>query len=215
MKLAGRPEGKRMAIEIALLVACCVLVSALIWRSNRVLRQLSEVEGEVSALRDMVSRVFLAQLNCKTENEPAGLGAAPSPPTFDATAKNEIREHDTPQLETAEIDGLCAKLITLAPPQEAAPLLVPDTAPSGVRERRLVSRHQSSRIAKIILHRGPSGGDCTISNVSPAGALLLVANAHGLPKQFDLDMDGYRRPCIARWRQFDRIGVKFESTYAA
>jgi hypothetical protein len=208
-----------MAIEIALLVACCVLVSAFIWRSNWVLRRLSEVEAEVSALRDMVSGVFLIRLNCQTENKSASSGAAPHPPTSDATAKNETREHDALQLEleieTAAIGELCAKLITLVPPQEAVPLLAPDTAPSGVRERRLVSRHQASRIAKIILHRGLPGGDCTISNVSPAGALLLVANAHGLPKQFDLDMDGYRRPCIARWRQFDRIGVKFESMSAA
>jgi hypothetical protein len=206
-----------MAIEITFLVACCVLVSALIWRSSRVLRQLSEVEGEVTALRDMVSRAFLMQLNCQSENKPSSSGTAPPPPTSDATAK--IETHDVLQLEleleTAAIGELCAKLITLVPPQEAAPLLAPDTARSGVRERRLVSRHQASRIAKIILHRRLLGGDCTISNVSPAGALLLVANAHGLPKQFDLDMDGYRRPCIARWRQFDRIGVKFESTYAA
>jgi hypothetical protein len=169
-------------------------------------------------VRSMVSRVFLTQLHREPEVRPSNLDAAPPPPSS-AAVKNEMRKDDAlePQLEfeTAEIDGLCAKLITLAPPQEAAPLLAPDTARSGVRERRLVSRHQASRIAKIILHRGLPGGDCTISNVSPAGALLLVANAHGLPKQFDLDMDGYRRPCIARWRQFDRIGVKFESTYAA
>jgi hypothetical protein len=29
--------------------------------------------------------------------------------------------------------------------------------------------------------------------MSPAGALLLVANAHGLPEQFDREMDGYSR----------------------
>jgi hypothetical protein len=218
MRLAGRPEEKRMAIEIALLVACCVLVSAVIWRSNRVLRRLSEVEGGVSALRGMVSRAFLMQLHRETEVRPSNLDTAPPPPSS-ATVKNEMRKDDAPEpeleFETTEIDGLCAKLITLAPPQEAAPLLAPDTVPSGDRERRLLSRHQASRIAKIIPHRGLPGGDCTISNVSPAGALLLVANAHGLPKQFDLDMDGYRRPCIARWRQFDRIGVKFESTHAA
>jgi hypothetical protein len=139
-----------------------------------VLRQLSEVEGEVTALRDMVSRAFLMQLNCQSENKPSSSGTAPPPPTSDATAKIETPDvlQLELELETAAIGELCAKLITLVPPQEAAPLLAPDTAPSGVRERRLVSRHQSSRIAKIILHRGPSGGDCTISNVSPAGALL-------------------------------------------
>jgi hypothetical protein len=43
-----------MTIEIALLVAWGVLVSALIWRLNRVLKLLSEVRGEVSALRDSI-----------------------------------------------------------------------------------------------------------------------------------------------------------------
>ena len=203
-----------MAIEIALLVACCVLVSALIWRLNRVFGLLTEVQGEVSALLDMVSRVFLMQLNCKTENRPSRSGAAPPPPTTDADAKNETREYDALQLEleleTAAIGELCAKLITLVPPQEAAPLLAPDRAP-GARERRLVLRHQTSRIGKIILHHPRPGDVCTVSNMSPAGALLLVANARCLPEQFDLDMDGYSRRCTARWRRLDRIGVSFKS----
>jgi hypothetical protein len=49
----------------------------------------------------------------------------PPPWPHDATAKNE-REKDARQLEleleTAQIHELCAKLITLVPPQEAAPL---------------------------------------------------------------------------------------------
>jgi hypothetical protein len=210
-----------MAIEIALLVACCVLVSAFIWRSNRVLRRLSEVEGEVSALRDMVSRVFLMRLNCQTESKSSSSGAAPPPPTYDATAKNETREHDALQLEleleleTAAIGELCAELITLVPPQEAVPLLWPDRTPSGARERRLVPRHQASKVGKIILHHGRPGDVCTVSNMSPAGALLLVTNAQGLPEQFDLDTDGYIGRCTARWRRRDRIGVKFESMPAA
>ena len=94
-----------MAIEIALLAVCGVLVSAVIWRLNRALRVLGEVQGEVNALRDLVSRVFLMQLNCKTENEPSSLGAAPPPP-FDPAAKNAVREDDATQLEleTADID---------------------------------------------------------------------------------------------------------------
>jgi hypothetical protein len=207
-----------MTIEIALLVACCVLVSALIWRSRRLMRRLSEIEGELNALRSLVSCIFLMQLNHKTEDQPSNLGAVPPPPST-ATAKNEMRKDDAlePELEfeTTEIDGLCAKLISLVPPQEAAPLLAPDRAPSGAPERRLVSRQQASRVGKIILNQGRPGDVCTISNVSPAGALLLIASAHGLPKQFDLDMDGYSRPCTARWRQPDRIGVKFDSISAA
>jgi hypothetical protein len=129
------------------------------------------------------------------------------------------REKDARQLEleleTAPIYELCAKLITLVPPQEAAPLLVPGSALSGARERRLVPRRQTSKVGKIILHHGRPGDVCTVSNMSPVGALLLVANAHGLPEQFDLDMDGYGRRCTARWRRLDRIGVKFKSMPAA
>jgi hypothetical protein len=113
-----------MTIEIALLVACCVLVSALIWRSRRLMRRLSEIEGEVNALRSLL----LMRLNHKTEDQPSNLGAVPPPPST-ATAKNEVRKDDAlePELEfeTTEIDGLCAKLISLVPPQEAAPLLAP------------------------------------------------------------------------------------------
>jgi hypothetical protein len=208
-----------MAIEIVLLIACCVLVSALIWRLNRVLRLLGEVQGEVSALRDMVSRVFLMQLNCKTANRPSSSGAAPPPPTSDATANNEARECNALQLEleleTAAIGELCVKLITLVPPQEAVPLLAPDRPPTGARERRRVPRHQTSRVGKIILQHRHPGDVCTVINISPAGALLLVANALGLPEQFDLDMDGYSRRCTARWRRLDRIGVNFKSIPAA
>ena len=202
-----------MTIEIALLVAGGVLVSTLSWRLHRLMRRLSEIQGEVNALRDIVSRVFLTQLNHKTENKPSNLGAAPFPLPSDAIAKSEMREYDAPQpeIEAAEIDELCAKLITLVPPKEAAPLLPPDRASPGARERRLIPRHQTSRIGKIMLDHGRPGGRCTVSNMSPAGALLLVANARGLPEQFDLYVDTHSRRCIARWRRPDRIGVRFKS----
>jgi hypothetical protein len=216
MGLAGRPEGKRMTIEIALLVAGGVLFSTLIWQSHRLRlmsRQLSEIQGEVNALRDVVSRVFLLRLNRKTENEPSDV--TPPPPSV-PTVKNDRREYDALQqremeFEVVEIDELCAKLITLVPPKKAAPLLPPTRAASRVRERRLVPRHQTSKVGKIILHHGSPGDICTVSNMSPAGALLLVANAHGLAEQFDLHMDGYIWRCIARWRRLDRVGVQFKS----
>ena len=220
MRLAGHPKGKRMTIEIALLVAGGVLVSTLIWLSHRIRlmnRQLSEIQSEVDGLRDVVSRVFIWQFNRKTEDEPSDV--TPPPPS-DPTAKSDRREIDALQqremeFEVGEIDELCAKLITLVPPKEAAPLLLPDRAASGVRERRLVPRHQTAKVGKIILHHGSPGDICTVSNMSPSGALLLVANAYGLTEQFDLHMDGCIRRCIARWRRLDRVGVKFKSIAAA
>jgi hypothetical protein len=117
-----------MTIEIASLIAGAILVSALIWQFHRITsRQLSEIQGEVSALRDVVSRVFLMQVAHKTEKEPSNLDVTP-PPSPDPTAKNDRREDDAlhqleMEFEAAEIDELCAKLITLVPPEEAAPLL--------------------------------------------------------------------------------------------
>jgi hypothetical protein len=208
-----------MTIEIALLVAGGVLVSILIWQSHRIRlmnRQLSEIQTQVDGLRDVVSRVFLLQFR-KTEDEPSDM--IPPPPSV-PIAKGDRRENDAlrqreMEFEVGEIDELCAKLITLVPPKEAAPLLLPDRAPSRARERRLVLRHQTSKAGKIVLHHGSSGEICTVSNMSPAGALLLVADAYGLAEQFDLHMDGCIRRCIARWRRLDRIGVQFTSITAA
>jgi hypothetical protein len=117
-----------MTLEMALLVAGPVLVSGLVWQSHRIAcRQLSEIRGEVNALREVVSRIFLTQLNHKSENGASTSDVTPRPPS-DPAANTDRRENDALQqlqmeFEVAEIDGLCAKLITLAPPMEAAPLL--------------------------------------------------------------------------------------------
>jgi hypothetical protein len=129
-----------MTLEMALSVAGPVLVSGLVWQLHRIVRrQLSEIRGEVNALQDVVSRVFLTQLNHKSENEPSISDVTPRPP-YDPASNTDRRDNDALQqlqmeFEVAEIDGLCAKLITLAPPIEAAPLLPPARPPSEARER--------------------------------------------------------------------------------
>jgi hypothetical protein len=82
-------------------------------------------------------------------------------------------------------------------------------------ERRLVPRHQTSQVGKIILHQRRPDTVCVVRDISPAGGLLFMSNAYGLPEEFNLQMDGYSRRCIARWRRLDRIGVQFKSTAAA
>jgi hypothetical protein len=82
-------------------------------------------------------------------------------------------------------------------------------------ERRFVPRHRTSKVGKIILHQRRPDTVCMVRDISPAGGLLFVGNAYGLPEEFDLQMDGYSRRCIARWRRLDRIGVRFKSTAAA
>ena len=78
-----------------------------------------------------------------------------------------------------------------------------------------INGHRDGCWCDIDRHRERPGDVCTVRNMSPAGALLLVANAYGLPEQFDLNMHGHSRRCTARWRRLDRIGVKFESIPAA
>jgi hypothetical protein len=80
--------------------------------------------------------------------------------------------------------------------------------------RRRVPRHQISQIGRIILHQRRPDTVCMVRDISPAGGLLFLGNAYGLPEEFDLQMDGYRRRCIAKWRRVDRVGVQFKSTVA-
>jgi hypothetical protein len=63
-------------------------------------------------------------------------------------------------------------------------------------ERRLVPRHRTSKIGKIILRHGRPDTVCIVRDISPAGGLLFVGNAYGLPEEFDLQMDGHGRRCI-------------------
>jgi hypothetical protein len=82
-------------------------------------------------------------------------------------------------------------------------------------ERRLVPRHRTSEVGKLILHQRRPDTVCMVRDISPAGGLLFLANAYGLPEEFDLHMDGYSRRCIARWHRLDRVGVQFKSSAAA
>jgi hypothetical protein len=81
-------------------------------------------------------------------------------------------------------------------------------------ERRPVPRHRTSQVGKIILHQRRHDTVCVVRDISPAGGLLFMSNAYGLPEEFNLQMDGYSRRCIAKWRRLDRIGVQFKSTAA-
>jgi hypothetical protein len=85
----------------------------------------------------------------------------------------------------------------------------------GLIERRVIPRHHTSKVSRIILRRGRPDTVCMVRNISPAGGLLFVGNGYIFPEEFDLQMDGYSRRCVAIWRRLDRIGVKFRSFAAA
>jgi hypothetical protein len=51
---------------------------------------------------------------------------------------------------------------------------------------------------------------CTISKLSKTGVTLEVPSTVDIPDNFDLVIDGIRRPCHAVWRSETKISVQFE-----
>jgi len=77
-------------------------------------------------------------------------------------------------------------------------------------ERRSAQRHRTLKAGKIVLHQGASVLDCTIRNLSTAGASIAVPNTTTVPAEFELQFDGDTRHCEVAWRRLDRLGVKFK-----
>jgi hypothetical protein len=77
-------------------------------------------------------------------------------------------------------------------------------------EKRFAARHRVLKAGRIEF----SGSviDCTIRNVSDAGAALDVSSPMGIPVSFTLVLvsDGRRFQCRVIWRKERRIGVTFE-----
>ena len=76
--------------------------------------------------------------------------------------------------------------------------------------RRRQERHRTLKTGKIIFNRKTSVVDCTVRNVSDGGACLEVDSVVGIPKAFDLVMDGIRRSCNVKWTNANRMGVSFQ-----
>jgi hypothetical protein len=127
-----------MTIESAVYVVGVFLVLALMWRTQHVIGNgLNEIQNEVSELRNLVSRLFVMALNARSAAEPAVTET-----TLASAERGIATEDDTrappldPEGELAHVDELCAKLITLAPPREAFPLLSTQEAKRPSREAR-------------------------------------------------------------------------------
>jgi hypothetical protein len=80
-------------------------------------------------------------------------------------------------------------------------------------ERRKTPRHQSQR-AGVILVEGDSIIACMVRDFSPAGAGLLLAAAVTIPEEFELIFGHVTHHSVAVWRQFDRMGLKYDSRRA-
>jgi PilZ domain len=78
-------------------------------------------------------------------------------------------------------------------------------------ERRRQRRARTLKSAHILLNHHHSVIDCTVRNLSPAGACLNVASTLGIPETFDLlfDADQSIRTCRLIWHKEKQIGVEF------
>ncbi|KYG22386.1 MULTISPECIES: PilZ domain-containing protein [unclassified Bradyrhizobium] len=76
-------------------------------------------------------------------------------------------------------------------------------------ERRDKARHRVLKAGTIEF--GGGAIDCTVRNLSDAGAALDVTSPVGIPEHFTLFVpaDGKHLPCTVVWRKEKRIGVRF------
>jgi hypothetical protein len=80
-----------------------------------------------------------------------------------------------------------------------------------MQERRNETRKRALRTARIVFNNRFSALDCTVRNLSPVGAMLLVAGPHGIPDAFELELDSgaLKHDCKVVWRQEKKLGVEF------
>lgn len=75
-------------------------------------------------------------------------------------------------------------------------------------EKRTSPRHRVLKAGTIESRGGTI--DCTVRNLSTAGAALDVTSPVGIPEHFTLFADGARHSCHVIWRKEKRIGVAFD-----
>jgi hypothetical protein len=133
-------------------VGAFLVLVALIWKAYRVIDdRLSKIQADISELHCGVSHLFL--LASKSEN------ASSKPDPYGAPDNAGKVAHKTDDLallrspglesELAEVDELCAKLITLVPPASAVPLIsaVPKATAAQPISEMNAERPRSSKAA--------------------------------------------------------------------
>ena len=126
-----------MTIDLTVLSAGAFLVlMVLIWKVYRGIdERLSEIQADIGELHNGVSHLFLlaSKSEAKIDSENASEVAHKA---------DDLALLQSPGLEAdlAVVDGLCAKLITLAPPAKAAPLISEKKAarPTQFEGRKLI-----------------------------------------------------------------------------
>ena len=78
-------------------------------------------------------------------------------------------------------------------------------------DRKRYQRLRTLKTGKIVFNRRCSIIDCTVRNVSAAGACLELPSTVGIPDRFDLLIgpDPHARPCRVAWKDDTRVGVTF------
>jgi hypothetical protein len=78
-------------------------------------------------------------------------------------------------------------------------------------ERRRYQRVQTQKAAKVVFDYN-SVLDCTVHDLTDAGARLEIPSASNIPQTFDLITDGPNGAhlCQVIWRAQDSVGVSFE-----
>ena len=77
-------------------------------------------------------------------------------------------------------------------------------------DRRSVQRHRTLKGGQIVFNDGFSTFECTVRNLSEAGAMLRVVSIIGIPDSFKLVLhDKQTFNCSVVWRRESELGVSF------
>ena len=79
-----------------------------------------------------------------------------------------------------------------------------------MNEKRAAPRHRVLKSDFIVISEKAPKLECTVKNISDGGAALQVSTTIGIPKIFDLIIDGNRHRCRSVWRTDKKLGVAFE-----
>ncbi|MHA7970826.1 PilZ domain-containing protein [Rhizobium terricola] len=80
-----------------------------------------------------------------------------------------------------------------------------------MEERRASPRLRALKAARIVLPGGFSTFDCTVRNLSSAGAKIVLETTIGVPNDFTLNFeDGSTHACDVKWRTPKELGVAFK-----
>ena len=81
-----------------------------------------------------------------------------------------------------------------------------------LQERRRLTRKRTLKGGRIVFNNGRSVIDCVVRNMTPQGALLTLPSILGVPKTFDLYIDGevIPRPARVVMRDATSLGVTWD-----